>query len=67
MLHLYELEQDRQPLCLQVAYHVSDQVPRLVIGDAQRLQQILLNVLNNGEVVAQVHEVHTAWILDLQS
>eukprot|EP00891_Asterochloris_glomerata_P008558 jgi/Astpho2/8558/Aster-05592 len=33
---------------LQVAYHVTDQVPRLVIGDAQRLQQILLNVLNNA-------------------
>lgn len=33
---------------VQVAYHVSDTTPRLLYGDAQRLQQILLNILNNG-------------------
>jgi len=31
-----------------VAYHVAEGVPRVLIGDAQRLQQILLNVLNNA-------------------
>ncbi|KAK9807567.1 hypothetical protein WJX72_002975 [[Myrmecia] bisecta] len=33
---------------LQVAYHIADDVPRVILGDAQRLQQILLNVLNNA-------------------
>ncbi|KAK9840570.1 hypothetical protein WJX81_001725 [Elliptochloris bilobata] len=33
---------------LHVAYHVAKGVPRVLIGDAQRLQQILLNVLNNA-------------------
>ncbi|EFJ44100.1 hypothetical protein VOLCADRAFT_65291, partial [Volvox carteri f. nagariensis] len=33
---------------LQVAYHVAEHMPRMLYGDAQRLQQILLNVLNNG-------------------
>lgn len=46
---------------MQVAYNVADNVPKLVICDAQRLQQILLNVLNNavkftekGEVLLEV-------------
>ncbi|KAG2446816.1 hypothetical protein HYH02_008376 [Chlamydomonas schloesseri] len=33
---------------LQVAYHISESMPRMLYGDAQRLQQILLNILNNG-------------------
>ncbi|BDA47022.1 probable sensor histidine kinase GacS [Coccomyxa sp. Obi] len=33
---------------LQVAYHIAEGVPRVMLGDAQRLQQILLNVLNNA-------------------
>lgn len=33
---------------MQVAYHIHDDVPEVVVGDAQRLQQILLNVLNNA-------------------
>lgn len=33
---------------LQVAYHIRPDTPALLYGDAQRLQQILLNVLNNG-------------------
>ena len=35
-------------LLAQVAYHVVEGCPRVLIGDAQRLQQILLNVLNNA-------------------
>ena len=35
-------------LLSQVAYHISEDVPRVLLGDAQRLQQILLNILNNS-------------------
>ena len=31
-----------------MAYHIAEGVPRVFLGDAQRLQQILLNVLNNA-------------------
>lgn len=33
---------------MQVAYHIHDDVPEVLVGDAQRLQQVLLNVLNNA-------------------
>ncbi|GAX73158.1 hypothetical protein CEUSTIGMA_g611.t1 [Chlamydomonas eustigma] len=33
---------------LQVAYYISEGTPRVLHGDAQRLQQIILNVLNNA-------------------
>lgn len=33
---------------IQVAYHISPSVPAVLLGDAQRLQQILLNILNNA-------------------
>jgi signal transduction histidine kinase len=33
---------------LQVAYHIAEDTPRVLFGDAQRLQQILLNILNNA-------------------
>ena len=36
------------PRSVQVAYHIAEGVPRVMLGDAQRLQQILLNVLNNA-------------------
>ena len=46
---------------LQVAYHVAPLVPSWIVGDAQRLQQVLLNTLNNalkftdsGEVLLEV-------------
>ncbi len=32
----------------QVAYHIDKSTPRTLFGDAQRLQQILLNILNNA-------------------
>jgi signal transduction histidine kinase len=32
----------------QMAYHIAAGVPRQLCGDAQRLQQVLLNVLNNA-------------------
>ena len=31
-----------------MAYHISEGTPRVLLGDAQRLQQILLNILNNA-------------------
>ena len=37
-----------EPLLYQVAYHIAEDVPESLLGDAQRLQQILLNVLNNA-------------------
>ncbi len=33
---------------VQVAYHIAQGGPGVMLGDAQRLQQILLNVLNNA-------------------
>ena len=33
---------------MQVAYHIAEDVPEILCQDAQRLQQILLNVLNNA-------------------
>lgn len=33
---------------VQVAYHIAPSVPATVKGDCQRLQQILLNIINNA-------------------
>jgi len=33
---------------LHVAYHISPSTPAILVGDAARLQQVLLNILNNA-------------------
>ena len=35
-------------LRLNIGYHVDDGVPEVVVGDAMRVQQVLLNTLNNA-------------------
>jgi len=40
------LAEDRKGL--QLAYNIASDVPKAVIGDKQRLRQVLLNLLNNG-------------------
>ena len=35
-------------LKLNIGYHLDENVPKLVIGDAMRVQQVLLNTLNNA-------------------
>lgn len=46
----------------QVAYHIDQSTPRTLYGDAQRLQQILLNILNNAIKVGAAFRIDV-WLV----
>lgn len=48
----------------QVAYNIAEDVPESLLGDAQRLQQILLNVLNNAVKFTEKGQVTQQTLLD---
>lgn len=45
---------------LEVTYGIESEVPKLLMGDATRIRQILLNMISNGIKFTEKGKVHVA-------